>query len=211
LPTVKQNTADFELDYGLLEDVEIGVEVPLLTLFNAAGTTPGRLSGIGDANLSLKYNFHKERENSRVPAMALAFNLELPTGDTARQLGSGLADVYINGILQKSLSKKTKLRVNSGILFSGNQTTGVIGIKSRGTVFTAGASLVKQFTPRVQLGMELTGATTSNFQLGKGQLQTLFGGNYQIRSNISFDFGILAGKYVASPRVGVQLGLSVDF
>ncbi len=31
LPTVKQNTADFELDYGLFEGVEIGIESPLLT------------------------------------------------------------------------------------------------------------------------------------------------------------------------------------
>jgi len=135
----------------------------------------------------------------------------LPTGNTERQLGSGLADVYLNGVLQKSLTRKTKLRVNGGILFSGNETTGVIGIKSRGTVFTAGGSLVKQFTPKLQLGMELTGAMSSNLDLGKGQLQTMFGGNYQFRDNVSFDFGIVGGRYAASPRAGVQLGISIDF
>ena len=210
-PSLKQNTADFELDYGLLEGVELGIESPLLTIFNAAGTIPQRPSGIGDTNLSLKYNFHKERENSRMPAMAVAFNLELPTGDTKRQLGSGLADFYMNGILQNSVSKKTKLRLNSGILFSGNTTTGVIGIKTRGTVLTGGGSLVKQFSPKLQLGAELTGALQRNFQLGKGQLQTLFGGNYQFKKNMSFDFGIVGGKYAASPRAGIQLGISVDF
>ncbi|MDQ2976353.1 MAG: transporter [Acidobacteriota bacterium] len=210
-PSRKQNTADFELDYGLFDRVELGIESPLLTIFNAAGTTPARPSGIGDTNLSLKYNFLKEREKSRQPALAIAFNLELPTGDTTRQLGSGLADFYMNGILQKSVTSKTKLRLNGGILFSGNETTGVIGIKSRGKVFTAGGSLVKQFSPKLQLGMELTGAFQNNFQLGKGQLQTLFGGNYQINKRASFDFGIVGGKYVASPRVGIQLGLSVDF
>lgn len=143
--------------------------------------------------------------------MAIAFNLELPTGDPSRQLGSGLADFYMNGILQKSLTSKTKLRLNGGILFSGNETTGVVGIKSRGTVFTGGGSLVKQFSPKLQLGIELTGAVEKNFQLGKGQLQTLFGGNYQFKNNMSFDFGIIGGKYAASPRAGVQLGLSVDF
>lgn len=210
-PSLKQNTADFELDYGLFENVEIGIESPLLTVFNDAGSGPKTVSGIGDTNISLKYNFRRERENSRMPAMAIAFNLETPTGDTTRQLGSGLADFYLNGIVQKSLSKKTKLRLNGGILFSGNETTGVIGIKSRGTVFTAGGSLVRQFTPKLQLGVELAGAMSTNFQLGKGQLQTLVGGNYQFKNNASFDFGILAGKYAASPRVGVQLGVSVDF
>lgn len=210
-PNLKQNTADFEVDYGLFERVELGVAAPLLTIFNAAGTSPKTVTGIGDMNVSVKYNFLSERENSRLPAMTIAVNFELPTGDTDRQLGSGLADFYINGILQKSVGKKTKLRLNGGILFSGNETTGVIGLKSRGTVFTAGGSLVKQFTPKLQLGMELTGAMTKQFELGKGHLQTLLGGNYQFKSNASFDFGIVAGKYAASPRAGVQLGISVDF
>jgi len=209
-PNVKQNTADFELDYGLFDRVEIGIESPLLTIFNAPGTNLGSVSGLGDTNLSLKYNFLREHENSRAPALAIAFNLELPTGDSKRQLGSGLADFYVNGIIQKSLTTKTKLRLNGGILFSGNETTGVIGIKARGTVFTGGGSLVKQFTPKLQLGMEVTGALESNFRLGKGQLQTLFGGNYQLRNNLSLDFGVVGGKYAASPRAGIQLGISID-
>jgi len=210
-PSLKQNTADFELDYGLFEGVEIGLATPLLTIFNAAGTGPKTVTGIGDMNLSVKYNFREEKENSRIPALTVAFNFELPTGDIERQLGSGLADFYMNGILQKSLNKAIKLRMNGGILFSGNAATGVIGIKSRGTVYTAGGSLVRQFTPKLQLGVELTGAMTSEFQLGKGQLQTLVGGNYLVKDNLSFDFAILGGKYSASPRAGVQLGISVDF
>ena len=209
-PSVRQNTADFELDYGLFDRLEIGIESPLLTIFNAPGTNPRSVSGLGDTNLSLKYNFLREHENSRAPALAIAFNLELPTGDTKRQLGSGLADYYMNGIVQKSLTRKTKLRLNGGILFSGNETTGVIGIKARGTVFTGGGSLVKKFTPKLQLGIELTGALERNFQLGKGQLQTLVGGNYQLRNNLSFDFGVVGGKYAASPRAGIQVGISID-
>jgi hypothetical protein len=210
-PAVRQNTADFELDYGLFDRVEIGFASPWLTIFNAAGSPPKAASGIGDSAVSLKYNFLRERENSRLPAMAVAFNLELPTGDKDRQLGSGLADFYVNGILQKSLTRKTKLRLNGGILFSGNETTGAIGIKSRDTVFTGSGSLVREFSARLQLGVEVAGALEKNFQLGKGQLQSMFGGNYLIKKNASLDFGILAGKYAASPRAGIQLGLSIDF
>ncbi len=210
-PNLKQNTADFEIDYGLLDNVEVGVAVPLIRIFNAAGTSPKTVTGIGDTNLSVKYNFLREREHSRLPAMTIGLNFELPTGDVKRQLGSGLADFYLNGILQKSLPRKTKLRLNGGILFSGNETTGVIGLKTRGAVLTAGGSLVKQFTPKLQLGMEVTGAMTKQLDLGKGHLQTLLGGNYQFKSNASFDFGIIAGKSVGSPRAGVQIGLSIDF
>lgn len=210
-PALRQNTADFEIAYGLFEDVEISVAAPLVTIFNARETVPRRLSGIGDISASLKYNFLKESEKSRRPAIAVTVNLELPTGDTRRQLGSGLTDVFINGIVQRSLTTKTKLRINSGILFSGNTTTGAIGIRSRGTVFTSSGSVVRQFAPKLQLGGELAGAFARNAQLGKGQLQAMFGGNYQFRTNVSFDFGLVAGKYDGSPRAGIQLGLSIDF
>ena len=210
-PAVRQNTADFEIAYGLFEDVEISVAAPLLTIFNDRASVPRRVSGIGDMSASVKYNFFKESEKSRRPAMAVTVNLELPTGDTNRQLGSGLTDIFINGIVQRSVTSKTKLRVNSGILFSGNTTTGAIGIRSRGAVFTSSGSVVRQFSPKLQLGAELAGAFARNAQLGKGQLQAMFGGNYQVRTNASFDFGLVAGKYDGSPRAGIQLGVSVDF
>lgn len=211
LPSVRQNTADIELDYGLFERLEIGIAAPFLTISNQSGTIPQSVTGIGDLNISMKYNFLHERENSRRPALAIAFNLELPTGDAQRQLGSGLVDVYVNGIVQKSLTSKTKLRGNGGVLFSGNETTGALGIKSRGTVLTGGASLVRQFSPKLQLGVELTGAMSKDLELGKRQLQILIGGNYQVSQKVSFDFAVLGGKYAASPRAGVQLGFSVDF
>jgi hypothetical protein len=37
------------------------------------------------------------------------------------------------------------------------------------------------------------------------------GGQYVIRNGLSFRFGTAGGKYVATPRVGVQLGLAIDF
>lgn len=107
LPSLRQNTADFQLAYGLAKNLEVSIESPWLTISNE-GTIPLAPSGIGDTNLSAKYNFLREREKSRLPAMTINFNIEFPTGDVKRQLGSGLADFYANGILQKSLSPKTK-------------------------------------------------------------------------------------------------------
>lgn len=210
-PNLKQNTADAELDYGLFRNFEVGIEAPVLTIVNDHSAPFRRPTGLGDVNLSFKYNYLREREGSWRPALAVTFNLEMPTGDVNRQLGSGLADFYVNNVLQKSVTKNTKLRLNGGLLFSGNETTGVIGLKSRGLVLTGGASLVRQFTPKLDLGVEVTGAVTRNLQLGKGQLQTMVGGNYALSKKMTFDFGIVGGRYAASPRVGVQLGFSVDF
>lgn len=210
-PSLRQNTAIFEFDYGLFKGVEVGVAPPLILISNSRVARPKTPFGPGDVNFHVKYNFYKEREDSVWPAMALDFNVELPTGNADKGLGSGLTDFYLNGIAQKSLTKKTRLRVNGGILFAGNQTTGVIGIKTRGRVFTSGASLVKQFTKKLDLGAELTGAVTGNFQLARGQLQGLAGGNYALRKNLTFDFGLVGGHFAASPRVGLQLGISLDF
>lgn len=193
-PALRQNTASFELDYGLFEDVEIGFSVPLITILNSHIVTPKNVSGLSDSTLHLKYNFHKERENSRIPALTISAIIQFSTGDVTKQLGSGLTDYYINGILQKSVTPKTTFRLNGGILFAGNEQSGALGIKAHGRVFTAGGSLVKQFSPKLQLGVELTGALQNNFQLGKGQLQAMFGGNYQCKKNASFDFGIIGGK-----------------
>jgi len=210
-PSLRQNTTVFELDYGLFDGVEIGVDGPLIAISNSRITTPKTPFGVGDLDFHIKYNFLKEREGSRLPALAATVNVELPTGNAREQLGSGVMDVFLNGILQKSVTKKTTLRLNGGILFAGNTTTGEIGIKTRGKVFVGGASLVKQITPRLDLGAEITGAVTSSLKLNRGQLQTLIGGNYAVTKKMTFDFGILAGKFAASPRVGVQVGLSIDF
>lgn len=210
-PALRQNTSNFEIDYGLVENVEIGFSTPLLLISSSRVVTPQTLFRVGDSTLHLKYNFYKEKEKSRLPAMAISAVIQFPTGDVRRQLGSGLHDYYINGILQKTVTSKTTFRLNGGILFSGNEQSGKLGIRMRGRVFTGSGSLVKQFTKKLDLGFEIAGAVTSNFNLTKGQLQGLIGGNYALTDKMTFDFAIVSGRFSASPLAGVLLGLSVDF
>ena len=210
-PALRQNTAVFELDYGLWRGVEVGVDGPIIAIRNSHVSTLRSVAGIGDLDFHVKYNFRAEREDSRWPAMTVSFSTEFPTGSTRKQIGSGLQDYFINGILQKSVTAKTTLRLNGGILFAGNETTGALGIRTRGRVLTGRASLVRQFSERLDLGAEITGAVTSNLQLGKGQLQGQLGGNYALRKNLTLDFGLVAGRFSASPRAGAQLGFSWDF
>jgi hypothetical protein len=49
-PTLKQNTADFTLAYGLFKNVEISIASPLITFYNARGTEPRGVTGIGDTS-----------------------------------------------------------------------------------------------------------------------------------------------------------------
>ena len=87
-PAKTQNLSVFELDYGLFKGVEVGVDAPLIAIHSARVASPRTAVGIGDVNFHLKYNFYKEREDSKWPAMALNMNVELPTGDASKQLCS---------------------------------------------------------------------------------------------------------------------------
>lgn len=209
-PNLRQNTANYKLNYGLPFNLEVDLDAPYLAIYRAIGI-PGS-TGVGDTNLGIKWQFHKESSGSRVPSLGASLYVEFPTGDTNEQLGSGLIDYWLNFIAQKSISEKTRINGNVGYLFAGNTSTGVLGIQTaRGHVFTGGVSVLHELTARLTLGAELYGGYSNNRDLGRSQLQAMLGGQCKIRNNLSFDFGVLGGKYVASPRFGVQVGFSVDF
>ena len=210
-PARSQNTDNFTFNYGLTDRIELGVNFPLLTIVNAKAVA-GDAVGVGDTQFGVKYRFRDEREGSRLPALAAVFYVEAPTGDSARHLGSGLADYWLYGVAQKSLTKRTKGRLNAGVLFAGNTSTGVVGIRtSRGRVFTGNGSLVRDFTKKLQFGVELFGAVTDNFRLSRGQLEAQAGGSYGLSERLSLTFGVLGGRFAASPRAGLHLGFAYDF
>src|SRR5712692_824597 len=209
-PNLRQNTANYKLNYGLPYNLELDVDIPYLAILRAVGTQGS--TGRGDTNMGLKWEFHKESHGSRLPALGASVYFEFPTGDASQQLGSGLTDYWLNLIAQKSLSDKTRVNGNLGYLFAGNTSTGVVGIQStRGHVYTGGLSVLHDFTARLTLGAEIYGGFTNNGDLGRSQFQVLVGGQYALRSGLSLAFGLLGGKYIASPRVGGQIGFSVDF
>ena len=99
-----------------------------------------------------------------------------------------------------------------GYLFAGNTSTGALGTQTtRGHVFPGGISLQYDLRPSLTLGAEVFAAYTENDGLGKSQVQAMAGGRYVIRDGLNFCFGVLGGKYVASPRLGGQIGFTIDF
>jgi len=209
-PNLRQNTANYKLNFGLPYNLEVDLDAPHLAIFRAEGT-PGS-AGVGDFNLGLKWEFHKESPGSKMPALGVSLYIEFPTGDNNQQLGSGLTDYWLNWIAQKSITDKTRVNGNLGYLFAGNTSTGALGIETaRGHVVAGGFSLLHDFTPRLTLGAEIFGGYANNQDLGKSQLQAMAGGQYKVREGMTVNFGVLGGKYVASPRIGAQVGFSLDF
>jgi hypothetical protein len=210
-PVKRQNTLVLTLNYGLTNRLELGVNAPYITLINSRIVDSGAVSGPGDVQFGLKYKLRNEREKSKIPALAIVFYAEAPTGSTRKELGSGLTDYWLYGIAQKSLTTRTTARVNGGILFSGNSSTGLIGIRTeRGQVFTGNLSLTRQFSARWSLGAEVFGAVTNNFKLDRGQLTGQLGAQYSLTKKVTLTFGLLGGSFTASPRAGLQLGFSYN-
>jgi hypothetical protein len=212
LPNIRQNTANYKINYGLPRNLELDLDTPYLAIFRALTGSPRSSTGIGDTNLGIKWNFRNESPGSRLPALSASFYIEFPTGDPKNDLGSGLSDYWLNIIYQKHLAERVRLTGNTGILFAGNTSTGLIGVETtRGRVYTGGLSLLRDFTPRLTLGVEVYGGIAPNAGLSRSQLQFLGGGQFMLRKGLSLDFGLLGGKYVASPRIGGQVGFSLDF
>ena len=211
LPGKRQNTSNFTLNYGLTDRIELGINAPVIEIVNAQESMLGNPMGIGDTQFGVKVRLRGEREGSRLPAMSVVFYFEAPTGSTKKQIGSGVPDYWLYGVLQKSFTKRTVGRLNGGILFAGNSSTGLIGIRAvRGQVFTGNGSLVRDFTKKLKLGAELFGGVTNNFNLSRGQLEAQIGGSYSLRDDFAVTFGVLAGRFPASPRVGVHVGFAYD-
>jgi hypothetical protein len=47
------------------------------------------------------------------------------------------------------------------------------------------------------------GGVTNNFNLSSGQLEAQIGGSYALRDNVAFTFGVLGGRFPASPHLGI--------
>jgi hypothetical protein len=61
------------------------------------------------------------------------------------------------------------------------------------------------------LGGELYGGISDGAGQDKTQLQALLGAQYAIRDGLTLCLGVLGGKYGATPQIGGQIGISMDF
>ena len=125
-PSLRQDTQTVKFSYGAFENCEVGMDFPLIVIFNDHRRGLGDPVGLGDMDFSVKYNFRREQQGSRLPAISASLNIEPATGNSQKHLGSGLTDVYLNTIFQKALSPKNTLRANAGLTFAGNTATGAV-------------------------------------------------------------------------------------
>lgn len=208
-PARWQHALEWELDLGVTDRLEVGAVVPVISLVSDGAGGRVAAHGLGDSTLAAKYRF--TRDAAARTSVAASVSLEMPTGSRARQLGSGLVDYGINGVVQRRLHPRAMGRVNGGMVLAGNTQVGALGIKVRGPVLTAGASMVAAASPRLQVGGELTGAWSQKATLAGSTLGWQVGANLALRDGVTLDASVLGGWLAASPRLGAQVGTSIDF
>lgn len=209
-PDLRQSTANIKLNFSPTQHLELDLDAPYIQISRAAAAASS--SGIGDTELGAKWTFREAPADSHLMTFAASLYVEFPTGSSRQGLGSGLTDYWLNFIAQQPLSATTRYNVNMGVLFAGNTSTGAVGIQThRGQVYTGGLSLLHDVSSRLTLGAEVYGGISDGAGSDRSQLQVLLGGQYAIRNGVSVSFGALGGRFGATPRVGGQIGVAMDF
>ena len=87
----------FEINYGVVPDVQIHFVAPLGYTRTSAGTH----YGYSDTEIGIKYRFTEETDD--IPQIGVFPLVEIPTGDVNMQLGAGKTQVYFPVWIRKVL------------------------------------------------------------------------------------------------------------
>ncbi|HTT05379.1 MAG TPA: hypothetical protein VMF64_08820 [Steroidobacteraceae bacterium] len=64
---------------------------------------------------------------------------------------------------------------------------------------------------KLNVGLPFLWGRSSNDGPHRDQMQAMIGTQYAVGSNVTLCLGLVAGEFTASPRIGAQLGIEVDF
>ena len=202
-----QEWNNFIVQYGLLQNLELDVDFPILLINRYSHAALPDAFGFGDFDFAAKYKFFEEDPDGWRPGFAATFAVEVPSGDPATQLGSGFTDFVWNTIAQRHLSETVLLHLNVGYQSNGNTLTGAIGIRTPGKIVSEGFSVHVNVSPTLLLGADINGAQIRTAHKTDRQLQFTLGGIYTLSSKTNLTFAALTGWY-DSPKGGVQVGVT---
>jgi hypothetical protein len=208
LPAQHQVTSVIDAKWGVLLGVEFGFDVPFLVI---TGSDLGTARGLGDLDFSVKGILLDEKEGSSRPAIALSAALEIPTGDTASGLGSGLTDFGFNLVVAKTFGAGWSLTLNLGVVLTGNTMTGAEGLRpGRGAIYTGGLALKRSLSPDVLVGLVVWGSRGDRTVVNDSELRVQLGASWAVGRGVSVVASASAG-WGASPTAAGLAGLTMEF
>ena len=204
LPADKQNTLVFTTNYGLLPNVELGADFPLITITSITNRT-----GIGDFDFTVKYVPINAVYPQKKTGIGFTASVEFPTGDSKKSFGSGVTDYDTNVLVEQHVTENAVLRFNAGIQFAGNTLTGLIGVRDRGEVISGGASATYQCSPKLAIAGEFSGYQGRSRSAGDREIRVQGGFTYSFNPHLGIAAAIQHGNY-ATPPMQIQTGLIID-
>ena len=196
----KENNLTLCIKYGLIEKLDLGVEVPYQFIDISEGN---KVEGIGDIQITTKYNFLDETET--LPALALSCVVKTKTGDTNKGLGSGEIDYSLNGIITKEIGDFTT-HANLGYTFVGEPES-----EDLDDIFSYGLSVEYPLIESLNMVGEITGETTFDGDFDDNPFSGLIGFNCILNKRLCFDVGIGFQISKASPDYKIVTGLTLAF
>ncbi len=188
-----------DANYGALPNLQLHLQPQF-----AAYTTPATTrSGLGDTEIGAKYRFAQNDPDGWQPMAAIYPLIELPTGNPARNLGTGATRAFLPLWIEKPLGKWI---IDGGIGYW------IDPERNGRNAWYAGILVLNQLTSTLQLGGELynlTGQTRGapdnpGFNLG---------GTYDFTStyHVLFSFGRGLSNAAETNRFSTYLGVRLTY
>jgi hypothetical protein len=182
----------FEINYGVISNVQLHIVAPLGYVHSPEGTH----YGYSDTELGIKYRIIEETES--VPQIGFFPLIEIPTGNVNEQLGNGKIQAYIPLWIQKSCGKLTTYG-GGGVWYNP-------GLDRKNWAF-AGWEIQYDFSKLITLGSEVYYQTAETHDSGSNAGFN-FGGfvNLNEQHHILFSLGrTLSGETALTGYIGYQL------
>ncbi len=184
----------FELNYGVIPDVQLHLIVPLAYDIPPQG---GAHYGLGDVELGTKFRF--VHETNDLPQIAIFPLVELPTGSARDNLGNGHTQAFLPLWLQKSWGTWTAY---------GGGGYGVNSLSGSQNWEFVGAVLQKQVLSNLAVGAEIYHQT--EYQTDFPNVGTAFNLGAVIDLNDQNHLLISAGQSIDGP-IGFQCYVAYQY
>ncbi len=164
-------------------------------IYQSGGAAPA-VQGAGDQTVGLRYRFYEQ--NRRIPAMAVAYAVKLPTANAAKGIGTGYVDHQIFSIVSEDFGK-THMDWNMGGTLAGS-ARGIDG------GLLSGMDLARPLTARLTGVLESYGGTQPET---RQRLSSALGGvSYNLRPYLVLDAAYCYTFTAATPNAQVLFGIT---
>jgi hypothetical protein len=201
MPNYDSNvSAVTSLKYGILDNMDIGLDLPYLNYTQAGAQN---VAGLGDAAVKAKISVIPAEDH--FAGLSFTAGAKLSNGDANKGLGTGATDYAVNSILSKELDKFA-LHFNLGYTVTGQPAGQTLrDVFNYGCAFEAAAVMAG-----ANLLGEIYGSTNPDPASDLNPLTATLGANKEVMPGLTADAGLSVGLNDAAPQNIFMVGLTAE-